>query len=242
MSLLRRFYEGYGRVLGAAAIRNFDEVEQALPGARLPRPRAQGGVAVVSPDKLVRSLLTLARVARRRRRRASSTPTSRSCSCRRGAGWSDGDVPLLDEARALLDAPPRAYGHVIVDEAQDLTPMQLRMVARRARDGSLTILGDVAQATGRGRATARWDERAAAPAARRRGGRRGAAARLPRAARDHGARAAAARHDRARRRAADRLPHGRRRRRVSAGSTRSTCSPRRTARPSRLARRTACSR
>ena len=37
---------------------------------------------------------------------------------------------------------------MIVDEAQDLTPMQLRMVSRRARDGSLTILGDVAQATG----------------------------------------------------------------------------------------------
>jgi DNA helicase IV len=37
---------------------------------------------------------------------------------------------------------------VIVDEAQDLTPMQLRMIARRARGGSLTILGDVAQATG----------------------------------------------------------------------------------------------
>jgi DNA helicase IV len=37
---------------------------------------------------------------------------------------------------------------VIVDEAQDLTPMQLRMIARRARDGALTILGDVAQATG----------------------------------------------------------------------------------------------
>ena len=37
---------------------------------------------------------------------------------------------------------------MIVDEAQDLTPMQLRMVARRARDGALTALGDVAQATG----------------------------------------------------------------------------------------------
>jgi DNA helicase IV len=37
---------------------------------------------------------------------------------------------------------------VIVDEAQDLTPMQLRMIARRGRDGSLTILGDVAQGTG----------------------------------------------------------------------------------------------
>ena len=46
---------------------------------------------------------------------------------------------------------------MIVDEAQDLTPMQLRMVARRARDGALTILGDVAQATGAVRYP-RWDD------------------------------------------------------------------------------------
>ena len=57
----------------------------------------------------------------------------------------------------MLDAPPRTYGHVIVDEAQDLTPMQLRMVSRRAREGALTILGDVAQATGAVRYS-RWDE------------------------------------------------------------------------------------
>jgi DNA helicase IV len=37
---------------------------------------------------------------------------------------------------------------VIVDEAQDLSPMQLRMIARRTREGALTILGDVAQGTG----------------------------------------------------------------------------------------------
>ena len=49
---------------------------------------------------------------------------------------------------AVLNEPPPRYGHVVVDEAQDLTPMQLRMVARRARAGALTILGDVAQATG----------------------------------------------------------------------------------------------
>ena len=46
---------------------------------------------------------------------------------------------------------------MIVDEAQDLTPMQLRMIARRARDGALTLLGDVAQATGAIRVP-RWDE------------------------------------------------------------------------------------
>jgi DNA helicase IV len=58
-----------------------------------------------------------------------------------------GDRPVLAAARAALGAPPTRYGHVIVDEAQDLTPMQLRMVARRAA-GSFTLLGDIAQATG----------------------------------------------------------------------------------------------
>src|SRR4029077_11859277 len=75
-------------------------------------------------------------------------PARQAPPLRRSQGWSDGAVPLLDEARRLLATPPHSYGHVIVDEAQDLTPMQLRMVARRAQDGSLTILGDVAQATG----------------------------------------------------------------------------------------------
>ena len=37
------------------------------------------------------------------------------------------------------------YGHVIVDEAQDLTPMQWRMIGRRARGGSMTVVGDLAQ-------------------------------------------------------------------------------------------------
>ncbi|MDQ3822722.1 MAG: UvrD-helicase domain-containing protein, partial [Actinomycetota bacterium] len=65
-----------------------------------------------------------------------------------GFAWRDADLALVDEARDLLAGAPRSYGHVVVDEAQDLTPMQLRMVARRARRGSLTILGDIAQATG----------------------------------------------------------------------------------------------
>lgn len=37
------------------------------------------------------------------------------------------------------------FGHVIVDEAQDLTPMQWRMIARRARSLSMTVVGDLAQ-------------------------------------------------------------------------------------------------
>jgi hypothetical protein len=72
--------------------------------------------------------------------------------------WSEADIPLLDEAHALLgtrrkggaERPEgiRTYGHVVVDETQDLSPMQLRMVARRSLSGSMTIVGDVAQATG----------------------------------------------------------------------------------------------
>jgi DNA helicase IV len=79
------------------------------------------------------------------------------------------DVPLLDEARSLLGPRPRrkgrpqedddlrTYGHIVVDEAQDLSPMQLRMLSRRSLSGSMTIVGDIAQATGAW-AHASWDE------------------------------------------------------------------------------------
>ncbi|MDX3577203.1 AAA family ATPase [Streptomyces sp. FL07-04A] len=64
----------------------------------------------------------------------------------RSACWSAADLVLLDEIAGLLDHP-RGYGHVVVDEAQDLSPMQCRAVARRVRFGSLTVLGDLAQGT-----------------------------------------------------------------------------------------------
>lgn len=73
--------------------------------------------------------------------------------------WSDSDAALLDEARSLLgprlvkgkpdeNDEIRTYGHIVVDEVQDLTPMELRAVARRSLNGSMTIVGDLAQATG----------------------------------------------------------------------------------------------
>jgi DNA helicase IV len=156
MNLLRRFYEEYGRVLGAAAIRSFDDVEKALRSKGYLDRVVKAAWPLVGPDKLVRSLLT-SKAALAEAADGILDAAEQKLLLRRGAGWSDGDVPLLDEARALLASPPKAYGHVIVDEAQDLTPMQLRMVARRAREGSLTILGDVAQATGAVR-YASWDE------------------------------------------------------------------------------------
>ena len=71
--------------------------------------------------------------------------------------WTTDDLALLDEAAHLIGGRPRQYGHVVVDEAQDLTPMQFRMVARRASSGSMTVLGDLAQATGPW-TYADWDE------------------------------------------------------------------------------------
>ena len=62
------------------------------------------------------------------------------------ARWSRADMALLDEVADLLDRTP-SLGHVVLDEAQDLSPMQLRAVGRRASTGSVTVLGDIAQGT-----------------------------------------------------------------------------------------------
>jgi DNA helicase IV len=60
--------------------------------------------------------------------------------------WTPADTVLLDELAALIDGGP-TYVHAVVDEAQDLSAMQCRAVGRRVPIGSLTVLGDLAQAT-----------------------------------------------------------------------------------------------
>jgi hypothetical protein len=62
------------------------------------------------------------------------------------APWSHADAVLVDEARGAIERIP-TVGHVVLDEAQDLSPMELRAVGRRARTGSATVLGDIAQGT-----------------------------------------------------------------------------------------------
>ena len=62
--------------------------------------------------------------------------------------WSDSDVALLDEADFLIQGSPHTYGHIVLDEAQDLSAMQLRSIRRRSASGSYTIVGDIAQSTG----------------------------------------------------------------------------------------------
>ncbi|MFE3685009.1 HelD family protein [Streptomyces sp. NPDC059095] len=64
----------------------------------------------------------------------------------KSAKWSAADLILLDEVSGLIEHP-EGYGHIVVDEAQDLSPMQCRAIARRAVFGSLTVLGDLAQGT-----------------------------------------------------------------------------------------------
>jgi DNA helicase IV len=153
MTVLRRFYERYGELLGPRALRSFDDLERALRrngflakylDRVLPLPRAEKVVArlLTSPSALAEAAEG---VLDRDEQKLLLRDRPRRVSELR---WSDHDLPLLDVARTLLEGPARAYGHVIVDEAQDLSPMQLLMVSRRAVDGSLTMLGDVAQATG----------------------------------------------------------------------------------------------
>lgn len=69
----------------------------------------------------------------------------------RSAKWSAADCILLDELADLIERPA-THAHIVVDEAQDLTPMQCRAIARRSAHGSLTVLGDMAQATSPGAA------------------------------------------------------------------------------------------
>ncbi|HVF74478.1 MAG TPA: ATP-binding domain-containing protein [Acidimicrobiales bacterium] len=51
----------------------------------------------------------------------------------------------------------RRFGHVIVDEAQDVSPMAWRLLARRAAGSSFTVVGDLAQASG-SNAPSSWEE------------------------------------------------------------------------------------
>ncbi|MGH3506586.1 MAG: HelD family protein [Nocardioidaceae bacterium] len=62
------------------------------------------------------------------------------------ARWSVHDTVLIDEAGDLLERTP-SLAHVVLDEAQDLSPMMLRAVGRQCSTGSATVLGDLAQAT-----------------------------------------------------------------------------------------------
>jgi len=99
--------------------------------------------------------------ARGRRRRARAGDDSRRLEHERAmADLGDVDPQMrrdvlrhlehgdAEDAEEFLDPRSRTYGHVVVDEAQDLSPMQLRMLGRRCPGGSMTLVGDLGQASG----------------------------------------------------------------------------------------------
>jgi DNA helicase IV len=126
---------------------------------------------VISPEEFLHDLLGARALVRLAARNALSDeevdllvrPRSHSFE---DVPWTSADMALLDELRVHLgkaskvrangDDEIRQYGHVVVDEAQDLSPMQLRVLARRSL-GSMTIVGDVAQASGHW-APSSWDQ------------------------------------------------------------------------------------
>jgi DNA helicase IV len=109
---------------------------------------------------------------RRRAAAAAAAARAEELEYARGVAHITGTADTVDAGRlaeryAAAAAPdddttgPRTYGHVVVDEAQELTAMQWRAVLRRCPTRSMTVVGDMGQATGPGTA-ASW-ERALAP-------------------------------------------------------------------------------
>jgi len=147
-SLVRRAYDRY---TGGVAI-ELDEHDfgVSLLADAVSRKAIDGCWRSVSPVALVRSLLTQrAFLARAADGLLSDDEQREVLRPRREAdAWTAADLALIDEAESFVKGAPRRFGHVVVDEAQDLSPMQLRMLARRAHRHSMTVLGDLAQATG----------------------------------------------------------------------------------------------
>ena len=186
---------------------------------------------LVPPDKLVRSLLR-SRAALAEAADGILDDDEQRLLLRRGTGLVGRRRRRSSTRRARCSTtPPHAYGHVIVDEAQDLTPMQLRdgrpararrladdPRRRRAGDGRDPLLAA-------GTRCCRTCRAATTPTSRSCG--------TPTACRARSWTLALPLldDDRAGRRAADLLPHRRRAADDPAGRRRSTCWPRPTARP-----------
>jgi len=63
-------------------------------------------------------------------------------------GWSISDIALIDYVDTLLNGQKEVYDYIIVDEAQDLTPMQIESIKKRSSNGDILLMGDLSQATG----------------------------------------------------------------------------------------------
>ncbi|MFV0316259.1 MAG: HelD family protein [Microthrixaceae bacterium] len=160
----RRFVEQEFFERLAASHRNDDPVETVRDRTRR-EPEVREALEwmwpVLTPAELLNDLMGSPALLRNATRRSLSPRDSALLSRERLSDPTDAvfthhDVPLLDEALERLGPRPRhrdsdavrTYGHIVVDEAQDLSPMQLRMIDRRSLNGSMTVVGDIAQSTG----------------------------------------------------------------------------------------------
>ncbi len=129
-----------------------DRVQNAVARSKPVKAYADALWPALTPPKLIWRLLTdgefLAEAADGILTAAEQQSISMARPARSvaAARWTLADVILIDEAADVLNRTP-SLGHVILDEAQDLSPMMLRAVGRRASTGSVTVLGDLAQAT-----------------------------------------------------------------------------------------------
>lgn len=158
--LLHRAYEVHERTAEVPALKaDFVAAARADAGFRAVLDRIW---PTPSAPAVVHRLLT-GRAARRRATRGILGPADAALLARdlpkrlADVRWRATEIPLLDEAESRLHGHRATYGHVIADEAQDLSDMALRMLARRSHQGSMTVVGDLAQAT-RAWAQRSWDD------------------------------------------------------------------------------------
>ena len=133
-----------------------DEIWSLVPTIRAALARAW---PVVRPRPLVERLLSRAEVLADAAGGLLTAAEQELVLTRRGRAkrWTPADQVLLDTATSFLNGPLATFGHVVVDEAQDLSALALAAVARRCPRGSLTILGDLAQSTGAAGQSS-WDD------------------------------------------------------------------------------------
>ncbi|MFF6806318.1 UvrD-helicase domain-containing protein [Streptomyces sp. NPDC012616] len=139
-----------------------DRVQDAVARNSAVKAAVKAVWPVVDPAKLVLRLLTDAEflaehaegvLSEQEQKTILAVKPARSV---KAARWSAADAVLIDEARDLVERT-HSLGHVVLDEAQDLSPMQYRAVGRRCTTGSATVLGDLAQGTTPW-ATRSWEE------------------------------------------------------------------------------------
>jgi DNA helicase IV len=137
---------------GLNALDNPVEVQRSLRARPEVRAFLQRTWPVVDPVRLVFRLLTERDFLAGAADGILSDPEqellrwTRRPRSRKAAAWSVTDAFLVDEAVDVIGGTP-TFGHVVADEAQDLSAMQLRAIGRRCRFGSATLLGDLAQRT-----------------------------------------------------------------------------------------------